>query len=61
MLSSATVHVMVTDSNDNVPVFGQEAGYSFAVGEDAPPGAVLGSVSATDADSGRFGQVRMSS
>ena len=48
--------MLVTDANDNVPVFESDA-FEFTVREDAVSGEPLGSVTATDADSGRFGQV----
>ena len=51
--------MLVTDANDNVPVFESDA-FEFTVREDAVSGEPLGSVTATDADSGRFGQVRHS-
>ena len=56
ILSSAVVNVIVTDSNDNVPVFAED-NYEFSVNEDSVPGTSIGSILALDADSGRFGQV----
>ncbi len=41
VLSSASVNVMVTDSNDNDPRFEQQE-YRMAVAEDAPPGTQVG-------------------
>lgn len=50
-LSSTTqVIVMVSDENDNAPVFRQST-YSGAVNEDALPGTIILVVMATDADS----------
>lgn len=44
VLSSATVTVLVTDSNDNEPVFAQQV-HEFIVREDAPPGTSIGNTS----------------
>ena len=55
-MSSAEVSVIVTDSNDNVPIFEKES-YEFVVNEDAQSGDFVGTINATDADSGRFGRV----
>ncbi len=41
VLSSASVNMMVTDSNDNDPRFEQQE-YRMAVAEDAPPGTQVG-------------------
>jgi len=49
-MSSATeVVVMVSDENDNPPVFSQSS-YSAAVNEDALPGTIILVVTASDAD-----------
>lgn len=56
IMSSVTVNVIVTDANDNAPIFDQPI-YAFEVPEDLPPGSLIGSITALDADSGRFGQV----
>ena len=56
VLSSADIRVMVTDANDNVPTFEQDA-YEFMVREDAQLGDPVGTIVAVDRDSGRFGQV----
>ena len=56
VLSSAEVTVNAIDSNDNIPIFEQEA-YEFYVKEDAESGDLIGSIYATDADSDKFGQV----
>lgn len=49
MTSIAEVVVTVTDENDNAPVFMQST-YSGAVNEDALPGTIILTVTATDAD-----------
>lgn len=41
----------VTDTNDNPPIF-KESAYSFDIPENAARGAVVGTVAATDLDSG---------
>lgn len=51
------VRVQVLDMNDNAPVFGNPSGYRFAIEEEKEPGAVVGVVSATDADEGENGKV----
>ena len=51
-MSSAQVEVNFIDVNDNIPVI-SAPGYSASVAENTEPGAFLGSVSATDADTGR--------
>ncbi len=56
VLNSALVTVVVRDSNDNVPIFDQE-GYAFSLPENVPSGQLIGQITATDLDSGRFGQV----
>ncbi|XP_035288689.1 protocadherin beta-15-like isoform X20 [Anguilla anguilla] len=55
---SATVVIQVTvlDANDNIPVFSQ-AVYKVSLPENSPLGAVVLTVSATDADEGANGQV----
>lgn len=52
-----TVHINVTDANDNHPKFTQND-YSFSVNETAPKGSVLGKVTAIDLDAGSNGDVR---
>lgn len=44
----------VTDANDNRPMFEHDS-YSFNVVETAPSGYVIGTISARDLDSGRYG------
>ncbi|XP_075400907.1 protocadherin-23 [Tenrec ecaudatus] len=51
------VELHVLDENDNPPVF-EQAEYRAAVREDAPPGAEVCHVRATDPDLGPNGQVR---
>ena len=41
VLSSAHVTVLVTDANDNVPIFEQKV-YEFTVTEDAKAGELMG-------------------
>lgn len=52
--STATMTVTVTDANDNRPIFEQES-YSFSVSETALPNYLIGTITAKDLDSGRFG------
>lgn len=52
--STATLTVTVTDANDNRPIFEHES-YSFSVSETAPSGQLIGTITAKDLDSGRFG------
>ena len=54
LASVVRVTVIVVDENDEPPVFSDDDdddGYTFAVAEDAPVNAVVGDVTATDADS----------
>ncbi|XP_064181997.1 protocadherin gamma-A11-like isoform X25 [Anguilla rostrata] len=53
---TVVVHITVLDANDNVPVFSQ-AVYTVSLPENSPVGAVLATVSATDADEGANGEV----
>ena len=50
----------VQDENDNSPIFTQEV-YEIVVAENLPPGTVIGSVVANDADIGSNGQVAYNS
>lgn len=50
--SSTTVYIILTDENDNAPVF-DKARYSAFINEDAPIGTTVLSLQATDKDSGR--------
>lgn len=52
--STATLTVTVTDANDNRPIFEQES-YSFSVSETAPSNHLIGTITAKDLDSARFG------
>lgn len=45
------IFLKVTDTNDNPPIF-KESAYSFDIPENAARGAVVGTVGATDLDSG---------
>ncbi|XP_019620041.1 PREDICTED: protocadherin Fat 4-like [Branchiostoma belcheri] len=51
-----TVEVTVTDINDQDPTF-QSLSYHFTVSEDATHGSVVGTVTATDMDQGKNGEV----
>ena len=51
--STAQIHVTVTDSNDQKPVFQQQT-YTFDVPENKQPGFVLGQVKAFDKDSEEY-------
>lgn len=53
--STTTVTVQITDANDNAPLFDQEQ-LTASVSETAPAGTVVATFTATDRDSGRFGQ-----
>ncbi|XP_036379487.1 protocadherin gamma-A1-like isoform X21 [Megalops cyprinoides] len=53
---TVVIHVTVLDANDNIPVFSQ-AVYKVSVPENSPLGAVVVTVSATDADEGANGEV----
>ncbi|KAM7290981.1 cadherin-related tumor suppressor [Ixodes scapularis] len=57
--TEALVSIEVTDTNDNLPLFG-EAAYSFDLWEDTQRGAQVGAVSAVDADLGLNRQVSYS-
>ncbi|XP_059478412.1 cadherin-87A [Neocloeon triangulifer] len=52
--STASLVISVQDVNDNAPVFAEES-YVVVVSEDAKPGTVISSITATDMDSGKFG------
>lgn len=58
-LSSARVNVKLLDVNDNSPVFDSPS-YKLEVAEGAPPGTVVGEVSATDRDYGIYGELEYS-
>ncbi len=52
LIGTSTLYVRVDPVNEHDPVFSSFGAYSFPLSEDAPPGTVLGTVQATDADSG---------
>ncbi|NXG59488.1 PCDG2 protein, partial [Hemiprocne comata] len=54
---TARIRVAVLDANDNAPVF-SAAEYSVRVAEDVPVGSTLLTLTATDADEGRYGHVK---
>lgn len=54
--ATATVRVLVLDVNDNAPVFSREV-YYFTVPEGAALQGLVGTVRATDKDSGKNGQL----
>ncbi|CAG5132579.1 unnamed protein product, partial [Candidula unifasciata] len=54
--SVATVTLTILDVNDNSPQFPDQP-RAFNVSEDAPLGHVIATITATDADSGDFGQI----
>ncbi|KAG9265353.1 protocadherin Fat 3 [Astyanax mexicanus] len=56
-VATATVEVLVTDTNDNSPVC-DPAVYSASVSEDVPAGKVILRVKATDADAGSNAQIQ---
>jgi hypothetical protein len=53
--STATVIVSIADANDNVPIFQQQQ-YTASVSEMASPGTLVTTITATDRDSGQFGE-----
>ncbi|XP_053097318.1 protocadherin beta-16-like isoform X46 [Pangasianodon hypophthalmus] len=53
---TALIHINVLDANDNTPVFSQSV-YKVTLAENAPLGAEVVTVSATDADEGVNGEV----
>ncbi|XP_078578476.1 cadherin-related family member 1-like isoform X1 [Branchiostoma floridae x Branchiostoma japonicum] len=57
--SNATVLVTLEDTNDNSPVFSQSK-YDLSVAENSPDGTVVGTITATDLDSGQFAAVTYS-
>lgn len=56
---TSLVEVIVTDSNDNTPLFKQQS-YEFSVYEDAIADTPVGKIEAFDSDSGSFGEIRYS-
>ncbi|XP_043924984.1 putative protocadherin beta-18 isoform X6 [Protopterus annectens] len=57
--STAVIHVRISDINDNPPVFSKTL-YTMQVSENNKPGALIGSVMATDKDSPQNAQVSFS-
>ncbi|XP_078259330.1 protocadherin Fat 4-like [Rhinoraja longicauda] len=55
--TSLCIRAIITDVNDNSPIFSQTT-YTVTEDENIPPGSELLAVSATDLDEGRNGQVR---
>ena len=53
--TSATVSISVIDVNDNPPRFSLSQEYEFSVREDDSVGTIVGTIVATDVDSGNFG------
>ncbi|XP_074485681.1 protocadherin-23 [Sebastes fasciatus] len=56
MTATATVTVLVLDINDNPPVFSSDV-YYFTVSEGSSPQGLVGTVKATDKDSGKNAQL----
>lgn len=59
LTSTATVSVSLIDINDNTPQF-QPHPTQYSVEENAPNGTFVGNITATDRDSGRFGEITYS-
>ncbi|KAG8229142.1 hypothetical protein J437_LFUL009211 [Ladona fulva] len=57
--ATVRIEVMLTDANDNSPIFPGES-MKLKVREDAPPDTQISNVSATDADSGAYGKIKYS-
>lgn len=57
--SSAKVTVTLSDANDNAPVFEHDQ-YTLQIPENTPPGSVVFTLQAYDADTGIFGQITYS-
>ncbi|XP_043924987.1 putative protocadherin beta-18 isoform X9 [Protopterus annectens] len=57
--STAVIHVRISDINDNPPVFSKTL-YTMQVSENNKPGALIGSIMATDKDSAENAQVSYS-
>ncbi|XP_068148728.1 cadherin-87A [Drosophila tropicalis] len=55
--AKARVEIHLLDANDNAPIFAKPAGYRFNASENMPVDALIGHVSASDADDGAFGDV----
>lgn len=59
LTSTATVSVSLIDINDNTPQFLPHP-TQYSVEENAPNGTFVGNITATDRDSGRFGEITYS-
>ncbi|XP_035983408.1 protocadherin gamma-C5-like [Fundulus heteroclitus] len=57
--SKKTIHVSITDVNDNPPIFAQPS-YNVYLKENGVPGSILYSVSASDLDSGENAKISYS-
>nr|XP_057935723.1 protocadherin-16-like [Doryrhamphus excisus] len=57
--STAVVHIVLQDINDNEPVFDANF-YNVSINEDTAPGTCILEVMATDADGGSFGSITYS-
>ncbi|XP_032874424.1 cadherin-related family member 2-like isoform X1 [Amblyraja radiata] len=53
----ATIRIVITDRNDNWPEFNQDY-FLLEVPEDSSKGSSVARITATDADGGRFGEIR---
>ncbi|XP_061581361.1 protocadherin gamma-A2-like [Cololabis saira] len=56
---TASIHIHVLDANDNVPVFTQQV-YKASISENSAIGTVIGTLNATDLDSGVYGEITYS-
>ncbi len=54
---TGTVKVIVTDANDNAPVF-EHTRYEVAIEGDSPPGTSVYKISASDADDGLNSKIK---
>ncbi|KAI8514962.1 hypothetical protein Bbelb_075530 [Branchiostoma belcheri] len=57
--SNVTVLVTLEDTNDNSPVFNQSK-YDLIVAENSPDGTVVGTITASDLDSGEYAEITYS-
>ena len=53
--SITSLHIEISDTNDNPPAFCQTAAYEFSIAEDSPVDTTLGQICGTDKDSGLNG------
>ncbi|XP_053376788.1 cadherin-23-like [Mercenaria mercenaria] len=56
LTDTATLYIYISDSNDNTPVF-SPASYSFFISYYSSAGTAVGTVTATDGDTGNFGTI----